>query len=209
MLGNCLIQGEAGGQVTDGVAGGCLARYNGCALDNLVSRRRLGWLVSEPATPKISRADRIEGATPAQGESMFARRFRRVLLSIICAVGLATTTVSSAFGQVDWCSNDPPVQLVLPSGQPLVVNVWVMVRPAQRAALRSATVSGVVTNVQGNVATANLYVFIPNPNNGGLSFPVGAAPKSMGSSRNFPTIQGTSGTVLVMPVTITLPPGHL
>jgi hypothetical protein len=134
------------------------------------------------------------------------RRLFCASLSFICAVGLWLGSAGGASAQVDWCSGEPPVQLVLPSGQPLTVNVWVAVPRSDKAALRAVMVSGEVVGVQGTVVRANLNVLVPA--NGQTPFPVQARAQSRGPANTGPTIQGIAGTTLVVPVTITLRHGR-
>lgn len=139
------------------------------------------------------------------------RSLFRALLSVclLASMGLGTGT---AHAEVDWCGSDPPVHLVLPSGRPLEVTVWVEVPRSQRAALNAMSVSGDVVRVRGNTADIQVTVTVPEGDSGG--FPVRASVSSHGSSNDVNSNGNTNGgsqsggsVTLVIPLSVTLPPG--
>ncbi len=126
-----------------------------------------------------------------------------VALALVAAsqVWLAAGAVAQA--EVDWCGGDPPVHLILPSGQPLETNVHVEIPVGDASALSTIAASGRVVSVQGNVATVQVSVSAPDDGLG--PFPVQVKASSLGSSV---VTMGTSGSVpTVVTLSVMLPPG--
>lgn len=132
-------------------------------------------------------------------------RVPRLLASLGLAASLFLGQWAGAGAEADWCASDPPVHLILPSGKPLEVNVWVAVPGDEQEALSAASISGQVSSVQGGVASVVAYVVVPRT--GGGTFPVLATGQSHGPSNRSRTVEGSAGTTLVVPFTVTLPPG--
>lgn len=129
-----------------------------------------------------------------------------IALSLYLVAHLSVVTVKAAQAQVDWCSGDPPVHVILPSGMPLEVTVRVSVPRAHRAALRSVTASGEVVDLQGN--TARLLVTVVVPSDGPDSFPVKVAATSHGNTNEATATSNQEGEdTVIIPLTVTLPPG--
>jgi hypothetical protein len=127
-------------------------------------------------------------------------------LALCCATGLWLTTGLGASASVDWCSGDPPVHLILPSGKPLEANVHVSVPQGEQAGLQAATVTGTVVSVQG--ATAQVVAAVVVPPEGGAAFPVTVSADSHGPNNSIGTpVQGTAGETIDVTFSVTLPPG--
>jgi hypothetical protein len=91
---------------------------------------------------------------------------------LIVAGGLtALTWPATAFADVEWCFDDPPVLVRLPSGAPVNVNLDIRVPAGYRDQLRAAVTTWTATPGAGQVGTdIQLSVLVPSA--AGERFPI-------------------------------------
>lgn len=98
-----------------------------------------------------------------------------------------------ASADVEWCFDDPPVQIRLPSGAPVTVNISIRVPAGRRDQLKAASVSAAVLRDADGDAI-QVTALVPSAADG--SFPVQmtahSGRESFGSTQN-----GIAGTPLV------------
>ena len=115
---------------------------------------------------------------------------RRVVATALLA-WLGLPALASA--DVEWCFDDPPVQIRLPSGAPVTVNISIRVPAGRRDQLKAASVSAAVLRDADGDAI-QVTALVPSAADG--SFPVQmtahSGRESFGSTQN-----GVAGTPLV------------
>ncbi len=84
---------------------------------------------------------------------------RRRLLATTALAWLAMPALAAA--DVEWCFDDPPVLVRLPSGAPINVNVRVRVPVGRRAQLQATVASGAVVPVQ-NCLAIQINILVPS-----------------------------------------------
>ena len=122
---------------------------------------------------------------------MALRWTRRKVVATALLAWLGLPTLASA--DVEWCFDDPPVLVRLPSGAPVNVNVDVRVPAGRREQLKAVSVSGMVVGDEGRQAI-QVTALVPLAADG--SFPVQI---TVGSARESVSItqSGVAGTPFV------------
>ena len=117
---------------------------------------------------------------------------RRQVLATAVLAWLGLPALASA--DVEWCFDDPPVLVRLPSGAPVNVNVSIRVPGGRRDQLRAATASGTV-HTDESTPTIQVTVLVPNAPDG--SFPVQVT-ASAGKEQVQVTQDGVAGSPLLL-----------
>lgn len=122
------------------------------------------------------------------------RLTRRQVVATTLLAWLGLPTLASA--DVEWCFDDPPVLVRLPTGMPVNVNVNLRVPAGRREELKAASVSGVVVNNAGKEAI-QITALVPSARD---SFPVQITVRSAKEA-----VSLTQGGVAGTPVVFLLP----
>lgn len=121
---------------------------------------------------------------------MMARMTRRALIAAGLLAGLSFPL--TAYADVEWCFDDPPVLVRLPSGAPVNVNLWVAVPADNRPQLQATVVSG---TADASGTTIQISVLVPSGATGPFPVQIRAAIAKDAAQ----TVQsGVSGTPVVM-----------
>jgi hypothetical protein len=115
---------------------------------------------------------------------------RRQIVATALLAWLGLPALASA--DVEWCYDDPPVLVRLPSGAPVNVNVLIRVPAGRREQLKAASVSGMVVDDAGDEAI-QVTALVPAAD---ASFPVQITVGSGKESVNLTQI-GVAGLPLV------------
>ncbi|HEV7216878.1 MAG TPA: hypothetical protein VGP33_17360 [Chloroflexota bacterium] len=125
---------------------------------------------------------------------MPSRFTRRQVLATALLAWLGLPTLASA--DVEWCYDDPPVLVRLPSGAPVNLNVRIRVPTGRREQLKAASVVGMVVDNAGEEAI-QVTALVPPAD---AEFPVQI---TVGSRKE--SVNATQTGVAGMPVVFLLP----